>query len=231
MKYIKLHILLFLSMICIFSMGSTQAFASPYVIPEGPSPSFEKESIGDHLGIALLEEEPSHAPISCFDVSADGKIAIGFQKAGNDKIISVYSAQNEFLFGFSFQCYGSIDVFWRQENICIYFVRGRSVAVVDASGNCETICAASELGVKGELLKRIQSPIKEADGKQYSLERDVPLGDKYGRLCVTYPDGTRCVLYDVTVQHNVTVIAATIGAIVFVSTALYFNVKKRRMRK
>jgi hypothetical protein len=70
----------------------------------------------------------------CFDVNDNGLIAVG---RGNEIIgcsVCVYSADGEFQYGFSFNCYGSFGVEMNDNSVVLCLVRDSLVIEVDSKG-------------------------------------------------------------------------------------------------
>lgn len=187
----------------------------------------EQEILWKNISIEVSPQAIIGGPISSFDIGPDGQVALGFQ-SGDTATVAVYSEDGEFQYAYSFNCYGSMYVFWEQEDVGFYFVRGDSVVIVDVQGKPIFIGSEDDISLDLEWLKSSQ---KEIDGVQYRLENDLLLGDKYSRLCVVKGDGTQYLLYDVTAAHNTQVILAAIGVCAFFCLTAMLAAKQRNTKQ
>lgn len=76
----------------------------------------EQQAFLSNINLSLVTEEPEKNAIDCFDVNDDGLIAIGSQNS-TSKIISVYTSDGAFKYGYKFDCDGSFGVEWDNGNI------------------------------------------------------------------------------------------------------------------
>lgn len=189
----------------------------------------EKAESIKKINLELIHDDSNRAGIQCFDVSQNGSVALAFQ-SGSRCLIYVYNAAGAFQYGFMFFSDGDFGIEFYQEYLAIYFIRGNSIAIYDSEGNCidiqKELNPNQNLGRTKEILNRT---LKEVDGKQYILERDVPLGDSYSRCVVVDTKGTRTVLYDNSTTHSTAQIVrlvAFVSFFVFVAWGAYKKLKQ-----
>lgn len=224
MLYKKSCTLLCVLLVFFATVSCTQALAVSSEDQSARLINADAKSLWDNISLKVIVEEPSVAPISCFDVNTEGQVALGFQ-TNNKKTIAIYSNDKTFLYGYTFYCNGSYYVFWEQDHICIYFIRGRVVVSVDKDGNCISVSSADD-AVNIDRLNIIEAASKEVDGIRYYLENDMIIGDTFGRLCVQKSDGTELVFYDATELHNARIITTIIAVACFTTIVLIFAVKR-----
>ena len=87
-----------------------------------------------NLSLTLLSSEPEKDKIDCFDVNAEGLIALGTTGGEGAKVL-VYDEDGVFQYGYSFRAGQYFDIAWEGENIAIYFARSSMVACFDRHGN------------------------------------------------------------------------------------------------
>lgn len=195
--------------------------------------SFSKEEwnqIIESIELTVLTEEPSKQDIACFDISEQGLIALGFNTSPK-KTVLVYDSSGVFLYGFRFSSSGSIGVAFVEENIAIYFARSNLVATYAQNGECialeNVLSTQNNSEPKQELMYATK---KEVNGSEYRLERDIGIiAQSYSRLVVTDDTGVEQILYDVTLQHNISIIM--VGGLVLATFGLLLTYVVKRTRK
>ena len=133
----------------------------------------ERNDIIENIDIKPLLKEPTKSAIECFDISDDGKIALGHSDLGF-KTVTVYSENGTYLYGFQFNNYGSFGIEWDQGNIIIYFVRSDILISVSNKGEIEEIFDVPNTS-NNDFYRRnvINSPERFIGEKQYFLNNDM----------------------------------------------------------
>lgn len=106
----KIIAILFIVLL-IFSTGKVYAFAMNTGF-ETDNMEYEDQQIfikNDDL--KLITEKPPSYSVLFFYVSEDGLIALGSESL-DEKIISVYSKDGNFMYGYTFSCDGSYGIEW-----------------------------------------------------------------------------------------------------------------------
>lgn len=96
------------------------------------------EKIFDKLNLERIDEPSKRKGFSCFDISDQENLMLGYNNLSNDYLL-VYSPAGEFLYGFSFIDNGNFGVEWEGTNINLYLSRSDLVITVDTQGNCVDI--------------------------------------------------------------------------------------------
>ncbi len=133
----------------------------------------EKNDIIENIDIKPLLKEPTKSAIECFDISDDGKIALGHSDLGS-KTVTVHSENGTYLYGFQFNNYGSFGIEWDQDNIIIYFVRSDILISINDKGEIEEIFDVPNTS-NNDFYRRnvINSPKRLVGEKQYFLNNDM----------------------------------------------------------
>ena len=177
-----------------------RVYASPESLQITPDTEERRETFPARHSLTLLAEEPKAIPIRCFDVREDGCIVLGFYQAEKGTIC-VFSAEQEFVFGYTFSCAGDFNVFWEQDSLCIYFVRSEVIAKLDHEGNCVALGSPVKTDAFYDLQAHFESPVKQLGDVTYCLENDWIIGSDFCRLKIINADGTESVFYDASKAH------------------------------
>lgn len=193
----------------------------------------KKQSFIDYLDIELLTTEPERKAINCFNISADGQIAIGCSHSGASKSISVYDTEFNFLYGYTFYSESSFGIDWEGENILIYIVRAEKIISLTANGTILDVLGVDyDQKTDSYLRNVIDATERTYKGRVYSLSNDF-LGvfhpGAYTKLEVSDTNGNSEILYDASYGVGVYIfisifIAVLTGGFVI---ALVMTIKKR----
>lgn len=213
---------LFFLLACLV-LSTPNAYATYGNLELEPCSEEELTQFADAIGLTFLGQEPTPTSIVSFDVSSDGYIVLGF----DGEMVCIYSQEREFLYGYAFDAAGNFEVLWNNQNAGIYFYRSDVIATLDSNGKCillqkVTNSASNELYIRNIL----NGTTKTVDGIEYKLERDIPLGESYGRLCAVDPDGNIIILYDATEAHNMSKILSICCVALFTGIVIIFFVRK-----
>lgn len=160
----------------------------------------QKDSFSINAGISPLSDEPEKDTIVCFDVNDNGLIAIG-QETWDKKIVSVYSSDGVFQYGYTFVSSGSIGVEWDENNINIYFVRSGVIASVNSSGEVLDIKEVQDTTENNSYYYRFFRVAERTVGDTTYLIRSNMgilnwITASYSQVVVKEFDGTENIIYD-----------------------------------
>lgn len=185
-------------------------------------PQEEKEALLGENPVRLLREKTGEWSITCFAVSEDGRIAVGFQPF-DEGVVYICDENGAFLYGYSFSCAGNYAISFDGENLTICFYRSNLVWTIDPNGNMVDV---QRIGT-GTIYKPTQL---QSGSRCYKLAREIRLDDEeYARLVVTDKNGTERIVYDVTTEHNAKVIflyALIVGLVIGFVCILIHQMRK-----
>lgn len=223
--------LICMALLCVVVSLSLPVNASYFPHPVTDCTEEEKNNFLEAIGFSLLENEPEKSGISCFDVRQDGWIALGFQNSSR-KVIAVYSAEGTFQYGYTYEATGDFAISWIETDLSIYFYRSGLVASFDKNGNCTKLAEYDGYSENYEYIrKNIRVSSRQINGNSYKLVNDVIFGGEYGKLIITYHDGTEFVFYDSSQIHNLSVIITLICVVLFFATVISGVIRKNSTGK
>lgn len=192
-------------------------------------PEDKQESFLSNIELELLDEIQGTPSIACFAVSNDGTVALGFN-TGPKKTVYVYDLEGKFLYGYAFSCSGDFGILLDGGWLSVYFCRSDMLVTFDRSGQCVDFQRVPPTSSNNARIKEVLDPTRiECNGDVYTLERDLGIFMRsYSRCVRTTPDGSRTVIYDVSSDHNVGVILAIGGMLLFIALILIRVIKKHR---
>ncbi|MBE6765390.1 MAG: hypothetical protein E7546_05870 [Ruminococcaceae bacterium] len=203
---IKKIVLTVLLLMLVLSANGMSVFAMNTGFDIKPVSEEEKESFVDAINFSILDKEYKNKSIHCFDVREDGTFAIGSEhnKMGAMKdIVSVYSAEGVFQYGYIFDSPGSFYLEWDGENVLIYFVRSNFIISVNPEGEVEEAAdvpmTPANDSYSFKLLKKTECVVGD---KTYEIKNDMGaflnfISFTHSQLVVTDSDGNSTILYDV----------------------------------
>lgn len=169
--------------------------------------------------LTLITTEPEKQSIVCFDVNDDGLILIG---SGNfeSKIVSVYTSDGIFKYGYKFTDSGNFGVEWDGDNVIIYFVRSDVAALVDSTGDIlELKTIENTIENNSYWNHSVYSEERTANGNEYVMKNHMGLlnafSTSYSQITRTDIDGNTTIVYDVSQQY----LTGTIIVVAFFTTA------------
>jgi len=187
----------------------------------------EKDSFLKKINWESIDNDQYKAGIYCFDVAADGRIALGIQ----GDAIYVYDHSGKFQYGCSFQSEGTFGIEFDGKMLLLHFNRGDTVLFIDEGGKCVDIQKTDDPISHVILINEIRNQTtKKMDGKTYLLERDLNIGDSYSRFIIE-ENGKRVVLYDVTSDHIVKQVMLVASPICFFTFVFYGLIKKHNKKE
>ena len=193
------HLCLLISfvIICAISLPVVEATSDEvdtYALSED-----ERYSFLNRIQWVQVDDGSYKNSIYSFDVNKDGTIALAI--AGD--AVYVYDASGEILYGYRFKYDGDFGVEFHGEILTIYFLRGNSILLIDANGQCIAVQKANDVNQHITKMKEVLNrTIVDTEGKRYFLERDINIGNSYSRFVVE-EQGTKIVLYDVTIDFTI----------------------------
>lgn len=188
--------------------------------------------------ITLVTEAPHRAGITCFAVSEDGRIALGWSAMGSHEV-AVYNKDFTWQWGIRFSSPGSFGLELAPDGLLIYLVREQLAVLADQSGKIRGIrqIAAS---VENDRYWRehINAIIKENSDGQYRLCNDMGIlnwtATSYSQLVRTDANGNQQVLYDATTAQllaTLFALAVFLGLFCFVGSKILPLIKAGRSDK
>ena len=230
--YIRFFALLF-SFILLFHLGipvSADEYEN-YVTESVPTQ--EKEDFLNRINFRLFETEVKNAPFTCFAISDQGKIALGFD-ASEEAEINVYNSAGQFLYGYRFlNNHCAFAVFFEGEELSILWGRDRYIGSFSSEGNC--------LQFRKEITSKQNSDAYHTDryrptsGKvgniQYYAEHSAGLSTSYTRFVVEDSSGNKNVIFEVNEDYYTRLTAIGImGLVIFVLVAeVIIKIRKARI--
>lgn len=219
----KIIAILFIVLL-IFSTGKVYAFAMNTGF-ETDNMEYEDQQIfikNDDL--KLITEKPPTYSVLCFDVSEDGLIALGSESL-DEKIISVYSKDVDFIYGYTFSCDGSYGIEWDGNNLIIYFVRSDVAAMFDEKGNCLELKKIPVTFKNNSYWNDyVFSKERTVGNSKYSLKNDMGpfnlFASSYSQVIMTASDGSINVIYDVNNDQLIKTIFVFTGVVLFIAVVL-----------
>ena len=195
-------------------------------------PEDMQENVIDYMDITMLDEAPKSKIISCFDVNENGLIAIG-SNTMLEQIISVYSADGEFLYGYEFELDGMFGVEWDEDLIIIYTVCGDSAIAVDKTGKIVEILDIIDTPESDEYWDTVFSTRRVVGQDKYTIRNDMGILNlflsSYSQLLKTDVNGETTIIYDVNTFHLIKTIFIVLAIIIFVgivTTLVVMNLVK-----
>lgn len=175
--------------------------AVEYEIPvEAVSPEEMQERWDAYQITKLTEAEaPGGENIYFMDVNDQGEIIASFYRG---KKIGIYNKDGEYQYGYSLNTSGYFAAKWVDNSgkIMIYYLRGDSMVILDANGNCIEMADGTDSNANSEFWHNTMSKAAHrVNDTIYYLKNDnliSALGGGYSKLIRRNADGTEQVLYD-----------------------------------
>lgn len=190
----------------------------------------EKSRIISNIDLSLLEEEPEKSAIQSFDVNDNEQIALG-HGTSDKKVISIYSHEGDFQYGYMFDCTGDFGVEWDGEYVNIYFARSSLIVSVDASGNIEDVLEVEDTIDNNSYINNfIYLEEKVIGDKIYVIKNDMGVlnwvASSYSQLVVKQAGGEEVVLYDVNATQFTKTLTIGILTILFFILAVTMIIRQ-----
>ena len=196
--------------------------------------SFEtKNQIFSEIDILVIKDEPAQKSIACFDVNANGVIAIGHHTLSNRKIICVYSNEGVFQYGYSFTDSGDFGIEWDEENLNIYFARSSLLVSVTPQGDVLDVLDVPYTRENNSYARRLLYSTKRIVG-----DTEYIIGNKFGWMnlfavsqsqMIKKNSTSEIVLYDVGTNQLINMIGIIFVCCVFVCIFIIAVVKQYKL--
>lgn len=231
---IRKIITIILIILIFLSTGRIYTFAMDTGFKTDNMESEEQQTFLKNVDLNLITEQPPSYSVLCFDVNEDGLIALG-SKALDKKIVSIYSSDGVFMYGYTFNCSGSYGIEWDENNLIIYFVRSDVAAMFDEKGSCLELKMIPITAENNSYWNYFVFSKKRIVGESgYRLKNDMGpflnvFASSYSQLIKTDSDGSTTVIYDVSdsqLLYSIIWIAAIVLIIAIAITAIAKQWKK-----
>lgn len=173
-----------------------------------------------NINLSLITQEPPKNIITCFDVNDNGLIAVGTEDSAK-KLVSIYTSDGIFKYGYVFDCEGSFGVEWDDNNIIIYFVRSGVAALFDEKGkNIDLKVIQDTIDNNSYWNHSVFSTQRTVNESQYTIKNNMGLfnifSSSYSQLIRADTKGHINIIYDVSREYTVKFIMISIIVILFV---------------
>ena len=232
---IKKFVLTVLLLMLVLSANGMSVFAMNTGFDVKPVSEEEKESFVDAIELSVFDEEYKNKSIESFDVREDGTFAIASFSVYKEKnIVSVYSADGVFQYGYIFEGMGNSLLEWDGENVLIYFVRGNDIISVNPEGEVEEVAEVPMTKANrfylGKLRKKTECVVGD---KTYEIKNDLGaflnfISFTHSQLVVTDSDGNSTILYDVSTYQlikTLSIVTAIVAAVGYLIIYMIRNIK------
>ena len=202
MKIISKYLILSLALLSVLFANPIKVNAVNTEFDTNDFPTEQKDSFISNVNLSTISKEPAPKTIFCFDVNNDHLIAVG-QHALNKKMVSVYTSDGTFQYGYIFNCSGSFGLEWDNENLNIYFVRSDLILSVTPSGEIVDVLEIQDTQSNNEYSNELLYSTKRKIGNtEYSIESDIGafldfFAPSYSQIVITNENGERSIIYDV----------------------------------
>lgn len=189
---------------------------------------FSTESLSEDLvdkflvnvNITLVADEPQKRAVECFDVSKDGRIAIG---CGDSEIktVSIYTSEGCFQYGYRFKCSGIFGVELHENMLIVYFVRSDVALAVSPEGKVLDVVKIQDTIENNSYWNRsVFAKTREVGDYEYVLRNDMGIlnsfASSYSQLVVIDTSGVERIIYDVNTTHFQDMSTRVVSALVFI---------------
>lgn len=207
-------------------LGMTTGFTTENMSPK------EQKLFLSNMKITLLDTDVKSESMSCFDVSDEGLVALGFI----NNTICVYNHNGDFKYGYSFDCSGSFGVEWDDENLLVYFVRSDIAVLLDNSATCLEIKEISNSIQNNTYWNHTVFAEKRLIGKdKFEIKNDLGILNifttSYSKLVKTNENGIETVIYDISNHYRLKVLLMLFGIILFIIIVVCVIIKQIKKTK
>ena len=197
-----------LLVLCLFTLylNSICIYAYDNMLETSDTEYANSNIVKENIHLTVLNEENINSPIRCFDVSDNGMIALGLE----DDSINVYDKNGKYLYGFSFDVYGTYYIRWNGENLIIYLAR-ENLAVEISNGSSGDIRSIKEIidewSYASPTFKYMFNANKKFNGDEYQISKNMGpfnlISGSYSKLEIIKDDGTRDTIFDVSKMYTI----------------------------
>ena len=176
-----------------------------------------------------LTDKPVTSTIECFDVNEDGLIALGHTGA-TQGVISIYSTDGTFKYGYEFDCSGAFGVEWDKDVLNIYFVRGSLLVSVASSGEITSVLRVEDTIENNSYYNNfIRATNRNVNNMDYEMRNKFL--SSYSQLVITDDLGKEMVLYSAETSQLTQNVIVSLVAIVFIAIGIIVIVSQFRRSK
>lgn len=192
------------------------------------------------INLSFFKVEPKRRPAVCFNVSRNGLVSIGSEGMGSDKTVCVYSDSGDFLYGYSFETYGSFGVGFHDDQLTIYFARSDIALMLDDIGNIKDLMMIKDTAENNLYWKNAIFLIeRDINGTVYTLENTNGIFNifsmgSYSRLVICKDDGAETIFYESEFSNvliNIIIIAICFIMLVICIFQCYRKFKRTIFKK
>ena len=223
--------------ICVLILCVLNGQALALTIDVSNLPESDRESSLAYSQLIPLDSAIERQPISCFDISENGWIALGFEKS-TEKSICVYDQDGLFQYGYAFENYGTISLGWNDDKLDILLNRGGHLMTLDQKNKILIVIDTRNLPSDSRAYKNSMRPFEslKVENRTYTLEHNLGFlrifAPGYARLVVTDEDGLQQIIYDATEFYNarfVLTVLLVLGIISYTIIMLLPYFQKRKI--
>ena len=193
----------------------------------------EIDTFVSNIELQALDYEPQTKPISGFAVDEEGRVAVVYKV--DRTVVSVYSPDGVFEFGYQFIDFGTTLLSFEDEVLNIYFVRGDCILSINKEGEIQNLTNVDNTNeFQKELNELAQTNKKVTLGdKTYYLNNDMKilnLSGQYSTLLVSDANGKEVVLIESTEINPFSIFLIFFGSVLIIVSVvytIYFIDKKR----
>lgn len=221
MRYFRCYVFV-ISLLFLFMASGVEVSAMTSGFSTEDLSEKDSRTFISNIDFAMLKEKPAERAIQCFDVSENGRIALG-QDGTDGEVLCVYSSDGEFQYGYTFNCGQSFGVEWTGENINIFFVRSDVLMTVNREGEILDIAQVQNTIENNTYYNHyISATERRAGNTRYTIRNDMGIlnvfATSYSQLIMTKSTGEEIILYDVnSVQFAKSLTICVLAIILFLS--------------
>lgn len=216
-------------MLCLLLVWPLMAAADSATVTFTPMPEAEAIRFLKNAMPALWTEDYVAKPIQCFDVRADGMIALGFNRR-EGKYAVVLDRDGVFQYGIAFRATGSFLLRWTDEGLGVIWIRSGVMGIFDDAGKCVGLYEYEPDSTFSRYANMLSQPARRAGKDSFILRNDHPLGAlalNWGQLVRTDSLGNEVVLHDASAAAAL----STVGVIMvtaFVAGCVIISLRRVR---
>ncbi|KAF0091858.1 MAG: Uncharacterized protein FD141_42 [Fusobacteria bacterium] len=176
--------------------------------------------IHENFKINPENDEEIKIPISCFDVSESGRIALGFN-SDTKKYIYIYDQQGNFDYGYKFEDDGVFGLEWDNDNIIIHLVRSDIAILIDSDAKILDIKTISNnIENNSYWNHKIFTKKINFENNTYKLINGTNIFSSspsgYKQLVKSDQSGNEKIIYEAQGKTNYNILLLAIGAIIII---------------
>lgn len=177
--------------------------------------------------VSVINAEPQKRPIECFDVSETGLIVVGCSDSfmSTKRMICIYSDDGTFLYGYTFESYGTFGVEWDQNNVIIYLVRGDGAVVINPDGKVKSVAKIQKTTENNSYWRNhVFSTERLVEDTKYTLKNNMGIlnlfASAYSQVVIEKSGGKKAIIYDAGIYHLVSMLVIVVVVLLMVGIAI-----------